>query len=185
MPEVAKSTHVWSHAIWQQFGSILHTIEQHAKLSQKGVLWGLKQLPAAAAPHSKVSPQSHDLTDAAMPAHWMSHVTWQQMGSCAHTDEQQERFSHAGPSCGTQQSPLPLSPHCGLGQASLGPPHSARAVLAQTKSQRASQQIGSAAHTWAQQASSLQEGLLCAVQQSPAHWSPHSTPHRSGHSVLA
>jgi hypothetical protein len=75
MPDVAKSAHTWSHAIWQQLGSILHTIEQHAKLLQKGVLWAWKQLPAAAAPHSKASAHPHDLIEAAMPAHWISHVT--------------------------------------------------------------------------------------------------------------
>jgi len=185
MPAVAKSTHVWSHAMRQQLGSILHTIAQQAKLLQKGVGCTLKQLPAPDAPHSKASPQSHELMPAAMPAHWMSQVTWQQMGSWLHTAVQQGRLSHDGPSCGMQQFPLPLSPHCGLGHASLGPPHSARAVFAHTKSQRVWQHVGSAAHTAAQQDRSLQAGPSCAVQQSPAHWSPQSTPQRLGHSVRA
>jgi len=81
MPEVAKSTQVWSHATVQQFGSILQTIEQQAKSLQYGVFRALKQLPAAVEPHSKASPHSQDLIEAAMPAHWMSHVTSQQIGS--------------------------------------------------------------------------------------------------------
>jgi hypothetical protein len=58
-------------------------------------------------------------------------------------------------------------------------------MLAQTKSHRTSQQIGSDAQTRLQHDESLHAGLSCAVQQSPAHSSPHSTPQRSGQSVLA
>lgn len=159
MPDVAKSTHDWSHARVQQLGSILHTTEQHVNSLQNGVGCGFTQLPASGDPHWSGSPQSQDLTVVAMFAHWMSHVTVQQIGSCWQTASQQSSLAHAALSCGAQQFPAPLSPHWGAGHAPVGPPQRPRAEVAQAKSHLTSQQIGSCAQTAVQHAASLHAGL--------------------------
>jgi hypothetical protein len=94
---------------------MMHTVVQQLKLSQNGVEWVLKQLPAAGDPHERPPSQTSQVFRA-IAAQVTSHWIVQQKLSIAHTSSQQLSSEHAGPPCGEQQSPASASPHWAIGQ---------------------------------------------------------------------
>jgi hypothetical protein len=108
-------------------------------MSQFGVAWTRKQLPASGSPHAApVHLQSGK--DVAACTHAVSHAVLQQKGSRAQTARQQSELEQFGTLLGTQQLASRSLPQEGTGHASDFPAHDARASDAHTESQTTSQQ---------------------------------------------
>jgi hypothetical protein len=151
---MAVSAQVSSQARSQQVGSSLHTRLQHCSSSQAGMKLGTEHGRVRESPHVVKSEQTVE----AMATQKTSHSTEQQTGSTSQTSSQQARSRHAGVSCGNKQLPALMSPQS---------VQMTWARVTQSASQRASQQLGSKAHTAAQHASSEQPGVERSLKQLP------------------
>ena len=102
---------------------MMQTVVQQLKLSQNGVEWTLKQLPAFGDPH-ETPPWQFLQVFRAIAAQVTSHWIVQQYSSTAHTSSQHASSEQAGPPWGEQQSPASLSPQRASGQGPSASEHS-------------------------------------------------------------